>query len=207
MKMSNSQTPGIEDIEDLEEESKESVSIKLAVLGKTLVGKSALTYRFISDKFPTEHDTTVEDQYSTTVTVNGTPCELEIIDTAGQDDYQTMLDTWIDFGNCFLLVYSIDEVESFKQIKVKYERIHELKGKEKVSIVIVGNKCDLPDSQRKVSKEEGQNLANNLGVSFMEVSALTRFNVREAFMKVVHNYLTKTHKGRDRKDTCGCPCY
>ena len=205
--MSFGQTPGIEKIEDLEEESKESVYIKLAVLGKTLVGKSALTYRFISDKFPTEHDTTVEDTYKTTVTVNGTPCELEIIDTAGQDDYQTVLDTWIDFGNCFLLVYSIEEVDSFEQIKFKYERIQQLKNKEKVSIVIVGNKCDLPDSQRKVSKDEGQNLANNLGVSFMEVSALTRVNVREAFMKVVHNYLTKIHKERDKNDACGCPCY
>lgn len=206
--MSSGKTPGIEDIEDLEEEeAKETVSIRLTVLGKTLVGKSALTYRFISDKFPTEHDTTVEDTYKTTVTVNGTPCELEIIDTAGQDDYQTMLDTWIEFGNCFLLVYSIDEVDSFKQIKFKYERIQQIKNKEKVSVVIVGNKCDLPDGQRKVSKNEGQNLANNLGVSFMEVSALTRFNVREAFMKVVDNYLTKTHKGRDKKDTCGCPCY
>ena len=205
--MSFGQTPGIEKIEDLEEESKESVYMKLAVLGKTLVGKSALTYRFISDKFPTEHDTTVEDSYSTTVTVNGTPCDLEILDTAGQDDYQTMIDTWIDFGNCFLLVYSIEEVDSFNQIKDKYERIQQLKNKEKVSIVIVGNKCDLPDSQRKVSKDEGQNLANNLGVSFMEVSALTRVNVREAFMKVVHNYLTKIHKGRDKKDACGCPCY
>jgi GTPase KRas protein len=205
--MSFGQTPGIEKIEDLEEESKESVYIKLAVLGKTLVGKSALTYRFISDKFPTEHDTTVEDTYKTTVTVNGTPCELEIIDTAGQDDYQTVLDTWIDFGNCFLLVYSIEEVDSFEQIKFKYERIQQLKNKEKVSIVIVGNKCDLSDEERKVQKTEAENFAKEHGLEFTEASALNRINVKEAFTIVVHDYLLKMDENNNKKGKFYCPCF
>ena len=105
-----------------------------------------------------------------------------------------------------MLVYSIDEVDSFKQIKVKYERIRQLKNKEKFSVVIVGNKCDLPDSQRKVSKVEGQKLANNLGVSFMEVSALTRVNVKEAFIQVVHDFLHKTRQGNEKRKI-GCPCF
>ena len=187
-------------------EKENSLNIKLAVLGKSLVGKSALTYRFISDKFPEDHDTTVEDQYKTVITVDETTIELEILDTAGQDDYQTMLDTWIEFGNCYLLVYSIDEVESFKQIKYKYERIRQLKADQKFSVIIVGNKCDLPDSARKVSKSEGENLAKSLDVPFLEVSALTRINVKEAFMKVVHNYLKESHKGHAKK-TIGCPCF
>ena len=106
------------------------MKIKLVILGKSLVGKSALTYRFICDKFPTEHDTTVEDQYKLNMTVEDIKCELEILDTAGQDDYQTMLDTWIEFGNCYLLVYSIDDIESFKQLKIKYDRICQIKNKE-----------------------------------------------------------------------------
>ena len=191
---------------DINADDQEPISIKIAVLGKSLVGKSALTYRFISDKFPTEHDTTVEDQYKTEVTINDTTCELEILDTAGQDDYQTMLDTWIEFGNCFLLVYSVDEADSFQQIKQKYERIVQLKGKEKFSIVIAGNKCDLPDDQRKVTKEEAENYAKNIGVTFMEVSALTRVNVKEAFMQVVHDFLHKTHQGKEKKKV-GCPCF
>ena len=105
------------------------INVKLAILGKTLVGKSALTYRFICDKFPTEHDTTVEDQYRINITIDDKKCDLEILDTAGQDDYQTMLDTWIEFGNCYLLVYSIDDIESFKQLKIKYDRICQIKNK------------------------------------------------------------------------------
>ncbi len=55
---------------------KELYELKIAVLGKSLVGKSALTYRFINDKFPTEHDTTIEDQYRVEVSIEGFDCRL-----------------------------------------------------------------------------------------------------------------------------------
>ena len=196
-----------EEKNDKDESNKEKVKIiKLAVLGKSLVGKSALTYRFISDKFPTEHDTTVEDQYKINITVDDIDIELEILDTAGQDDYQTMLDTWIEFGNCFLLVYAIDDQDSFTQIKNKYNRICKLKNNEKFSVVIVGNKCDLPESDRKVTKNEAENYGKNYGITAMEVSALKRINVREAFMQVVHDYLSKTQEGNVRTKS-GCRCF
>ena len=102
-------------------ETSDVIELKLAVLGQTLVGKSALTYRFISDKFPTEHDTTIEDQYKINTTIDEHNSRLEILDTAGQDDYQSMLDTWINFAEGFVLVYSIDDRESFESLKDKYE--------------------------------------------------------------------------------------
>lgn len=55
---------------------KDHIELKIAVLGKSLVGKSALTYRFINDKFPTEHDTTIEDQYRVEVTIENLDCRL-----------------------------------------------------------------------------------------------------------------------------------
>ena len=198
-----------EEKNDKDESNIEKVKvIKLAVLGKSLVGKSALTYRFISDKFPTEHDTTVEDQYKINITVDDINIELEILDTAGQDDYQTMLDTWIGFGNCYLLVYAIDDKESFLQIKNKYNKICSIKKyeNEKFSAVIVGNKCDLPESSRKVTKFEAENLGKNFGIHAMEVSALSRINVREAFIQVVHDYLSKTQEGNIRTKAV-CPCF
>ena len=95
------------------------VDIKLVILGRSLVGKSALTYRFINDQFPKEHDTTIEDQYKINMSIDGFNCLLEILDTAGQDDYQSMIETWINFGSGFLLVYSIDDMESFNEVKKK----------------------------------------------------------------------------------------
>ena len=149
----------------------EVVDLKIAVLGKSLVGKSALTYRFINDKFPTEHDTTIEDQYCIPTQIDGIECKLEILDTAGQDDYQSMLDTWINSADGFILVYSIDD-----------------KGTTGYAILIAGNKCDLED-KRKVSRDEAENYCNGLKVDFLETSALQKINVKECFLCVAKNLL------------------
>lgn len=179
------------------------IELKLAVLGQTLVGKSALTYRFISDKFPTEHDTTIEDQYKINTTIDEHNCRLEILDTAGQDDYQSMLDTWINFAEGFVLVYSIDDRESFESLKDKYDRVVKNKSDDVYSVIIVGNKCDLED-KRKVTKEEGESYAKSKGVDFMEVSALKTINVKETFVKLAHNLLEKkvTQKTEAGGDKC-----
>ena len=170
------------------ENSQEPIPIKIAVLGKTLVGKSALTYRFICDKFPTEHDKTVEDQYKVNIIIDDKKCELELLDTAGQDDYQSMLDTWIQFGNCYLLVYSIDDLDSFEFIKDRYERICQIKNNENFSVIIVGNKCDL-EKNRKVDNKDVESFTKSNCLEFIEASALNRINVKEAFTAVAHDYL------------------
>ena len=164
--------------------------LKIAVLGKSLVGKSALTYRFINDKFPTEHDTTIEDQYRVNVNIEGFDCRLEILDTAGQDDYQTMMDSWIGFAEGFILVYAVDDRESFDSIKSKLDRIVKNKMGEKPPIIVVGNKCDLND-KRKVETKEGEASAKNWNVSFLEVSALEKINVKETFLVVAKELLIK----------------
>jgi len=183
------------------------VNVKIVILGKSLVGKSALTYRFICDKFPTEHDTTVEDQYKVSLTIDDIKCDLEILDTAGQDDYQTMLDTWIEFGNCFLLVYSIDDLESYKSLKTKLDRISQIKNNDKYSVVLVGNKCDLSESERKVKKEDVDSFAKSNNIVFLEASALKKINVKEAFTEVVHEYLEKTTFKTNKCLGFGCPCF
>ena len=68
----------------MEEENSPSENgfpLKIAVLGQTLVGKSALTFRFIKNKFPTEHDTTIEDTYSIAAKIDDIHCQFEILDT------------------------------------------------------------------------------------------------------------------------------
>ena len=95
------------------------------------------------------------------------------MDTAGQDDYQAMLDSWINFADGFILVYAINDEESFENMKTKYERIVRNKQSQgqKVNIIVVGNKCDLVD-MRKVKTEEAQKLCHSWGVLFIEASAL-----------------------------------
>lgn len=171
----------------------EELEIKMAVLGKSLVGKSALTYRFISNKFPTEHDTTIEDQYKVSKVIDSVKCRLEILDTAGQDDYQSMLDSWISFSEGFILVYAIDDLESFDNVKKKYERITKMKPTDSYSVIIVGNKCDL-ENKRKVSKDEAQTYCKSIGVPFLEVSSLQKINVNETFLMVAQDIVRRKNK-------------
>ena len=188
-------------------ETEKPLEVKLVILGKSLVGKSALTYRFINDQFPKEHDTTIEDQYKINMSIDGFNCLLEILDTAGQDDYQSMLETWINFGSGFLLVYSIDDIESFNEVKKKFDKLVQIKGKEIFSCILVGNKCDLGDDVRKVSAKDAEDFANSKEIPFLEASALNKINVKESFVKVVHDLLTKTQEKNKVGifgKSCGC---
>ena len=188
-------------------EINESIELKIGVLGKSFVGKSALTYRYINDKFPEEHDTTIEDQYSVPVEIEGIQCKLEILDTAGQDDYQSMQETWINYGAGFLLIYSIDDMESFNEVKKKLDKVILIKSKDIYSCIIVGNKCDLGDNVRKVPKSMAEEFAKSKNVPFLEASALSTINVREAFMKVAHDLMEKTQQKKNSGfmgKMCGC---
>lgn len=192
--------------------SENSIPLKIAVLGQSMVGKSALTFRFINNKFPTEHDTTIEDSYSIPARIDEIQCQLEILDTAGQDDYQTMLDTWINSADGFILVYSIDNKESFESTKTRYDRIMKLKEGQKVSVIIVGNKCDLED-KRQVSKEEVESYCNGNNISFLEASALNTINVKESFLCVARGLLQITfpekysHRGDNKGAKKRCYCF
>ena len=197
--------------ESVQDPSENSVPLKIAVLGQSMVGKSALTFRFINNKFPTEHDTTIEDSYSIPAKIDDIQCQLEILDTAGQDDYQTMLDTWINSADGFILVYSIDNKESFESTKARYDRIIRLKEGQKVSIIVVGNKCDLED-KRQVSKEEVEKYCNEMNISFLEASALNTINVKESFLTVARGLLqinfpdkyNKKGDGNNENKRCRC---
>lgn len=71
------------------------IELKIAVLGKSLVGKSALTYRLINDKFPTDHDTTIEDQYRINVNIDEYNCKLGIVFIANFQKYWIQQDKMI----------------------------------------------------------------------------------------------------------------
>ena len=104
-----------------------------------------------------------------------------------------MLDTWISFGEGFVLVYSIDQKDSFDVLKDRYQRIKRNKDEDKVPVIIVGNKCDLED-KRKVSQEEAQNYAKSEKIQWIEASALKNINVKEVFTAVASEIVKKKKK-------------
>ena len=184
------------------------VDLKIVLLGATEVGKTALIHRFINDSYPEEYDATIEEKYNVEdYKFDGINCWLQILDTSGDEDYQNMLDTYIEFTNCYLLIYSINNENSFKEVKTKYERICQVKEKEKenIIVVLVGNKCDLPINERKVSTNEAEEYANKNDMKFLESSALNRINIKEVFNIAIKKFLEKK---KDKEDNEGwCPCF
>jgi GTPase KRas protein len=108
---------------------------------------------------------------------------LELLDTAGQEQYGSLRDQWIKDGEGFVLVYSIALRSSFTRITKIYDQIQRIKNFSSVPITLVGNKSDV--MEREVSTQEGHALARELGCEFVEVSAKDNKNIEKAFVDIV----------------------
>jgi len=129
------------------------LSIVLAGFGG--VGKSAVTIQFLHNRFLDEYDPTIEESYSKHIVVDSIPTYVQIIDTAGQEEYQQLRDQSLSIGDCYLLVYDITSKASFDDLTKIRTNILRMRNAETSGfpIVVIGNKCDL-ESYRQVSKEE-----------------------------------------------------
>ena len=121
--------------------------------------------------------------------VDGQQCMLEILDTAGTEQFTAMRDLYMKNGQGFILVYSITAQSTFNDLQDLREQILRVKDTDDVPMVLVGNKCDLED-ERVVGKELGKSLANQFNCSFMETSAKAKINVND----VSNHIFTKLSK-------------
>ncbi|KAI5938399.1 Ras-related protein Rap-2c [Manis javanica] len=149
---------------------------KVVVLGSGGVGKSALTVQFVTGTFIEKYDPTIEDFYRKEIEVDSSPSVLEILDTAGTEQFASMRDLYIKNGQGFILVYSLVNQQSFQDIKPMRDQIVRVKRYEKVPLILVGNKVDL-EPEREVMSSEGRALAQEWGCPFMETSAKIKKNL------------------------------
>jgi len=173
---------------------------KLVVLGSGGVGKSALTIQLTQKQFVYEYDPTVEDCYRKQKVIDGETCMLEILDTAGQEEFAgAVRDQYMRQGQGFLIVYSITSKPSFVEAKYLYERVKRAKEAtrdETVCLILVGNKCDLV-KERVVSTEDGRACAKLWDCPFFEASAKEDINVDETFYELVR----EIRKNRKREES------
>ncbi|KAJ7440527.1 ras protein [Mycena galericulata] len=155
----------------------------VAVLGDGGVGKTALAVQFTLNCFVETYDPTIEDAYRKQFVVDNRMCFVEVIDTAGQEEYATLRDQWVREGQGFILVYSIASRTTFDRLEVFRQSVRRAKRGDPV-LILVGNKCDKA-YQREVSKEEGAAMARQFGCDFMETSAKTAQNVERVFTSLV----------------------
>uniref|UniRef100_A0A8C3A3Z0 small monomeric GTPase n=1 Tax=Cyclopterus lumpus TaxID=8103 RepID=A0A8C3A3Z0_CYCLU len=174
---------------------------KVIMVGSGGVGKSALTLQFMYDEFVEDYEPTKADSYRKKVVLDGEEVQIDILDTAGQEDYAAIRDNYFRSGEGFLLVFSITEQESFSATVEFREQILRVKAEEdKIPILVVGNKSDLED-RRQVSVDEARGKAEEWGVQYVETSAKTRANVDKVFFDLMREVRGK--KMSENKDKNG----
>ncbi|XP_013397611.1 ras-related protein Ral-A isoform X2 [Lingula anatina] len=157
---------------------------KVIMVGSGGVGKSALTLQFMYDEFVEDYEPTKADSYRKKVVLDGEDVQIDILDTAGQEDYAAIRDNYFRSGEGFLCVFSITEQESFQATAEFREQILRVKSDENIPFLLVGNKADLED-KRQVSIEEATQRAQQWNVQYVETSAKTRANVDKVFFDLM----------------------
>lgn len=166
----------------------------LAVVGGGAVGKSAFTIQFIQQLFCDEYDPTIEDQHRKQVVIDDECTLLDILDTAGQEEYSAMRDQYIRSAEGFLLVFSLTSRSSYEEAKQIYNQILRVnEEKENIPVVLLGNKCDLLD-ERQVPSNEIEKFVQMSSIKYFEGSAKERINVDQCFFEVVRLIRTEKNK-------------
>ena len=163
---------------------------KIILIGDSSVGKTSLVNRFMGFEF--------EDNYSCTINADfkvksinidpSTGAELTVWDTCGQEKFRAITRQYFKDAHGIILVYDVSNKRSADALSLWIEDISN-NTKPDVSIVLVGNKIDLID--RKVSKEEGEEIAKKNNMMYVETSSKDGTNVNEPFEMLANDIIKK----------------
>ncbi|RMY84338.1 hypothetical protein D0862_11439 [Hortaea werneckii] len=161
---------------------------------------SPIQAQFVQGVFIESYDPTIEDSYRKQIDVDGRQVMLEIMDTAGTEQFTSMREFYMRDAHGFLLVFSITSMSSLEELRELREQIVQIKGGDPhVPIVLVGNKSDL-EEDRKVSRSQAFKVSQAWGnVPYYETSARRRQNVSEVFVDVCRQIIRKD-LSRARRD-------
>eukprot|EP00051_Salpingoeca_urceolata_P015642 m.204124 g.204124 ORF g.204124 m.204124 type:complete len:208 (+) comp18461_c2_seq3:164-787(+) len=171
--------------------------ISVCLLGSGSVGKSALAIRFTEDRFVESYDPTVEDCYRKSLQLDGEDVMLELIDTAGTEQFTSMVELYIRNCTGFVLVYDSTKKGSFTDLEDIRKKVFEVKKATKAKpppMLIVANKCDQTED-REVLMAQGHTYASEWGATYFEASAKTNEHVEEVFMCILNKLAGGKKKG------------
>jgi Ras-related protein Rab-8A len=166
-------------------------SYKVLLLGNSYVGKTCILLRFSEDIFKENYDVTIGLNYRIkSMTVENKPIKMQIWDTSGEEKFKAIAKNFYRGAHGVLLVYDICQKNSFLDVKSWIEQIIENADNDDIVMILCGNKCD-NEKERKISREEGENLAKNYGIPFFECSAKNNININKMFETMAQKIFTK----------------
>ncbi|KAM4689618.1 NF-kappa-B inhibitor-interacting Ras-like protein 1 [Discoglossus pictus] len=156
---------------------------RVVVCGSASVGKTAILEQLLygNHTVGVENCETLEDVYVASVeTERGMKEQLRLYDTQGLQEAMDLPKHYFSFADGFILVYSVDNLESFRRVEMLKREVDKFRDKKEVAIVVLGNKADLAD-QRQVDYDMAQHWARSERIKLWEVSVMERKTLIEPF--------------------------
>uniref|UniRef100_A0A8D0H7G8 RHEB like 1 n=1 Tax=Sphenodon punctatus TaxID=8508 RepID=A0A8D0H7G8_SPHPU len=150
-------------------------------------GKISLAHQFIDGEFLECYDPTVESTYNKMLMVGRDEFHLQLVDTAGQDEYTILPHSFIIGIHGYVLVYSVTSClpGAFVSFPPTVLSPSPLLSLGRMPVVLVGNKADLSLDSRQVKTDEGKKLADSWGAVFLESSAKENQTTQGIFTKII----------------------
>jgi Ras-related protein Rab-2A len=168
---------------------------KYIIIGDSGVGKSCLLLQFTDKRFEASHDLTIGVEFGARmIQIDGKHVKLQVWDTAGQESFRSITRSYYRGAAGALLVYDVTRRETFEHLQTWLDDCKE-NSNMNMSILLIGNKCDLAD-RREVTETEGRQFAEKNGLLFIETSAKTAQNVDEAFLQTGKAIYAKIQSGQ-----------
>lgn len=179
-------------------------TINIVVMGGGGVGKSALTVQYVQNIFVEKYDPTIEDSYRKQTEVNGRQKMIEILDTAGTEQFTAMRDLYVKNANGAILVISLTARSGIRDVEEINEQINRIHDNKTIPKILCANKCDLEDDF-VYEDHELEKYANELEAVLFKTSAKTRYNVVEMFdnlLQRVDDVMQKDKVIKKKKRRC-----
>ena len=178
----------------MSEKKQKELLYKILLLGDSSVGKTCFLMRYSDNTFQEIHMSTIGLDYKlkNVQLDDGKIVKIQIWDTAGQDRFRSITKNYYKGAHGIILIYDVTSRKTYENIKNWVSQIKE-EVSEKVTIILVGNKID-DEKNRKVTTEEGENMAKECGLDFFETSAKSGVNIDSTFNELVKKTVEKYNK-------------
>jgi len=158
---------------------------KILLIGDNAVGKSSLLLRFTENTFTDTLISSIGGDFKERfLDVDGTRVKLQLWDTAGQERFRTITSSYYRGSQGVIVMFDLTKEDTFKNV-IKWLAELERYAAEDVRRILVGNKSDL--SNRQVAAKDALELADRLGLEYIETSAKDQTNVDQVFMTLAKN--------------------
>ncbi|KAK8833715.1 hypothetical protein M9Y10_012639 [Tritrichomonas musculus] len=180
-----------------------AINLKIGMFGGGGVGKTCLTLRYLKGEFSEGYIPTIEDEFAKVVEVNGKTVSLNVIDTAGQDDFAEMRYSYFRQVQGFVFVFDIGNQSSIDDLRVIYNDAKGANDDENIKCVIAANKADLREDPKGdlVSTDEYKKLEDEFKCKVVETSAKTGSGVDELFKVIIAKLIDKDKPAAQPKNT------